>query len=146
LDKRQREKFQAKTKPSALNKIMVRIRGSEVEADSEAVLRRASRLASQLNATWYLVHVMTVAEESRRLSPDHDKLSRIFKLAEKMGAEVFELKEEDVPGALIRFARANGITHLVQSHPTPKKFWQLFKKSYTEILINSLPDVHIVMV
>ena len=63
-----------------------------------------------------------------------------------MGAQVFEIKEEDVPGALIRFARANGITHLVQSHPAPKRFWQVFRKSYTEILIQKLPDVHIIMV
>jgi two-component system sensor histidine kinase KdpD len=146
LDKRQREKFQVPTKLSALNKVMVRIRGSESIAESEAVLRRASRLASQLNAEWYLVHVSTIEQESRRLSPEQGRLSKIFELAKKMGAQVFEIKEEDVPGALIRFARANGITHLVQSHPEPKRFWQVFRKSFTEILIQSLPDVHIIMV
>jgi two-component system sensor histidine kinase KdpD len=146
LDKRQREKFQISTKLSALNKVMVRIRGSESITESEAVLRSASRLASQLNAEWYLVHVSTIEHESRRLSPEQGRLSKIFELAKKMGAQVFEIKEEDVPGALIRFSRANGITHLVQSHPAPKRFWQVFRKSYTEILIQKLPDVHIIMV
>jgi two-component system sensor histidine kinase KdpD len=146
LDKRQREKFEVKVKPSALNKIMVRIRGSESKSESEAVLRRASRLASQLNADWYLVHVSTVKNESRLLSPEIENVSQILELARKMGAETIELKDEDVPGALIRFARANGITHLVQSHASPRKFWQVFRKSHTEVLIQNLPDVQIIMV
>jgi two-component system sensor histidine kinase KdpD len=146
LDKRQREKLLVKSKKSALNKIMVRLRGSEPLSKSEAVLRSASRLAAQLNAEWYLVHVLSVEEESKTLSPDRDKISKIFELAKKMGAKTIELKDEDVPGALIRFAKANGITHLVQSHSESKKFWQIFRKTYTETLINNLPEVHIIMV
>ena len=65
LDKRQREKFNVAAKPSALNKVMVRFRGGEPNA--EAILRSASRLATQLNAEWYAVHVLTAAEESRAM-------------------------------------------------------------------------------
>ena len=146
MDKRQRERFYVSSKPSALNKIMVRLRGSEKKSESEAVLRSASRLAAQLNAEWYLVHVSSLKEECGVLSSDRDRLSHIIEIAITMGAKAIELKDEDIPGALIRFARANGITHLVQSHPAPRRFWQVFRKSYTEILIHSLPDVHIVMV
>jgi len=146
LDKRQREQFQAGFKPSALNKIMVRLRGSEAQSKSETVLRSASRLAAQLNAEWYLVHVVSLKEENRALSPDRDKIAEIFELAKKMGAKIIEIKDEDIPRALIQFVRANGVTHLVQSHPEPKKFWQIFNKSFTEILVQNLPDVHIIMV
>jgi two-component system sensor histidine kinase KdpD len=147
LDKRQRVTFEtAASKPSALNKIMVRLRGSETKEKSEAVLRSASRLANQLNAEWYLVHVSSLHEESRSLSPDRDRLEKIFELAKQSGAKTIELKDEDIPGALIRFARANGITHLVQSHSEPRKFWQVFRKTYTEVLIQNLPDIHIIMV
>ena len=146
LDKRQREKFQVMSKPSALNKIMVRLRGSETQSKSEAVLRSASRLAAQLNAGWYLVHIVLLEEENRALSPDRDKLEKIFELAKKMGANVVEIKNENIPESLIQFAKANGITHLVQSHSEPKKIWQIFRKTYTEILIQNLPDVHIIMV
>jgi two-component system sensor histidine kinase KdpD len=143
LDKRQREKFHEE-KSSALNKVMVRIRGGEM--NSEAILRAASRLAAQLNATWYVVHVLTAAEESRALSPARDETAKIMDLARSMGAETFTLKDDNVAQALIQFARANGITHLVQGHPAPKRGLAKLKKSVTEMLMEKLPDVHIVMI
>jgi two-component system, OmpR family, sensor histidine kinase KdpD len=144
LDKRQREKFEASSKPSALNKVMVRIRGSE--PNFEAVLRRASRLASQLNAQWYVVYVSTLKEEVKVLSPNRDTRKNILETAEKMGAETIILKDENVAEALIQFARANGITHLVQSHSLPRKFWDFFHKSVTESLVQNLPNIQIIMV
>ncbi len=144
LDKRQREKFESSHKPSALNKVMVRIRGQEKNGDE--ILRKASRLASQLNAKWYVVYVSTLKEETKVLSPDRDNLKNILDVAEKMGAENIILKDEDIAGALTQFAKANGITHLVQSHPLPRKFWEFFHKSVTEELIQNLPDTHIIMV
>ncbi len=144
LDKRQRQKFLLHEKPSGLNKVMVRISGTE--RDPDALLRRAVRLAAQLNAEWYAVHVLTLEEESRSLSPDYDKVSKILELARKMGAQTIMLKDEDIPEALIQFVKANGITHLVQGHPGLRKPWQMFKKTISQILIESLPDVQIIMV
>lgn len=144
LDKRQREQFHETGKPSALNKVMVRIRGGE--SNSEVILRAASRLAAQLNATWYVVHVLTAAEESRALSPVRDETAKIMQLAQSMGAETFTLKDDNVAQALIQFVRANGITHLVQGHPAPKQGFAKFKRSVTETLVEKLPDVHIVMI
>jgi two-component system sensor histidine kinase KdpD len=144
LDKRQREKFDSTSKQSALNKVMVRIRGQEKNVD--AILRKASRLASQLNAEWYVVYVSTLKDETKVLSPDRDNIKNILMTAEKMGAQVITLKDEDIAGALIQFARANGITHLLQSHPLPRKFWDFFHKSVTEELIQNLPNTHIIMV
>lgn len=144
LDKRQREKFEVPTKPSALNKVMVRIRGQEKNID--AILRKASRLASQLNAEWYVVYVSTLKDEVKVLSPERDTIKNILASAEKMGAQNIVLKDEDIAGALIQFAKANGITHLVQSHPLPRKFWDFFYKSVTESLIQNLPNIQIIMV
>jgi two-component system sensor histidine kinase KdpD len=144
LDKRQREKFHAAAKPSALNKVMVRFRGGEPNA--EAILRSASRLAAQLNAQWYAVHVLTAAEESRALAPHHDELATIMKLAKGMGAETITLKDDDVAQALSQFVRANGITHIVQGHPGKKALFGKFRKSITEILLETLPEVHIIMI
>ena len=121
LDKRQREKFNTATKPSALNKVMVRIRGEEPNA--EAILRSASRLAAQLNAEWYVVHVSTAADESRALDPHHERVAEIRKLAESMGAQIITLKDDNIAQALIQFARANGITHLVQGHPGKRRIF-----------------------
>jgi two-component system sensor histidine kinase KdpD len=144
LDKRQREKFHETTKPSALNKVMVRFRGGEPNA--EAILRCASRLASQLNAEWYAVHVLTIAEESRALAPHRDELAAIMQLAESMGAKTIILKDDDVAQALIQFARANGITFIVQGHPLKKALFGKLRQSVTDILLESLPDVHIIMI
>jgi len=144
LDKRQREQFNVTAKSSALNKVMVRIRGEEPNA--EAILRSASRLAAQLNAEWYVVHVSTSADESRALDPHHERVAAIRKLAESMGAQVITLKDDNIAQALIQFVRANGITHLVQGHPRKKALFGKFHKSISEVLIENLPDVHIVMI
>lgn len=144
LDKRQREKFNVAAKPSALNKVMVRFRGGEPNA--EAILRSASRLATQLNAEWYAVHVLTAAEESRAMAPHLDELAAIMKLAQGMGAEAITLKDDDVAQALIQFVRANGITYIVQGHPGKKALFGKLRKSITDILLETLPEVHIIMI
>jgi len=144
LDKRQRQKFLIHEKPSALNKVMVRISGAEI--DPEALLRRAVRFAAQLNAEWYVIHILTIEEESRSLSPNQDKILKILETARAMGAQVILIKDENIPNALIQFAKANGITHLIQGHPGPRKPWFMFQKSISQTLIENLPDVHIIMV
>ena len=144
LDKRQREKFHVPAKQSALNKVMVVVRGRA--ANTEAMLRNAARLASQLNAEWYVVHVSTTAEEIRPLDPQQDEIAEIMKLAESMSAQIIILKDDNVGQALVQFARANGITHLVQGHPGKKALFGKFRKSVSDILIESLPDVHIIMI
>ena len=123
---------------------MVRFRGGEPNA--EAILRSASRLAAQLNAQWYAVHVLTAAEESRALAPYRDELATIMKLAKGMGAETITLKDDDVAQTLIQFVRANGITHIVQGHPGKKQLFGKFRKSITEVLLEMLPEVHIIMI
>jgi two-component system sensor histidine kinase KdpD len=143
LDKRQRDADTGQTKPATLNKVMVRIRGGE--ADPEALLRGAARLANNLNADWYAVHVITLEEEGRRLSRDYEKVPKVMELARSMGGETVMIKDEDIPGALVQFAKANGITHLVQGHPAPKKWWKNFRKNYTEVLLERLPEVHLIM-
>jgi two-component system sensor histidine kinase KdpD len=145
LDKRQREKFLTQFKPSALDKVMVRIKGTE--SNPERLLRRALRLATQINGDLYAVHVLTLEEESRSLDPDYDKVAKIFEMARQMGAQTVMIRGEDnIPDALIKFVKANGITYVVQERPTKKKFWDVLKASHTDILIEKLPDVHIVMV
>jgi two-component system sensor histidine kinase KdpD len=144
LDKRQREEFPGTdSKLSALNKVMMAISGGS--PDFEAMLRKTSRLASQLNAKWYVVHVSTLAEETKLLSPSLEFLPKILELAKTMGAEVITLKYENVPLALVQFAKANGITHLVMGRPEPKRFGNFFRKSYFDILAESLPEVDIIV-
>ncbi|HTP57043.1 MAG TPA: histidine kinase [Candidatus Paceibacterota bacterium] len=144
LDRRQRERLDVGVRPSALNKVMVRIRGGEPNA--EAILRSASRLASQLNAQWYVVHVSTSADEARALDPQHDEIAAVMRLSQSMGAENIILKDDNIGQALIQFARANGITHLVQGHPARRGLFAKFRKSITDILIEALPEIHLTMI
>jgi two-component system sensor histidine kinase KdpD len=145
LDKRQRENSLAPFKPSALDKVMVRIKGTE--SNPERLLRRGLRLATQINGELYAVHVLTLEEESRSLNPEYDKVTKLFETARQMGAQTVMIRGEDnIPDALIKFVKANGITYLLQSRPTKKKFWDALRTTHTDILIEKLPDVHIVMV
>lgn len=145
LDKRQRERFLTPFKPSALDKVMVRIKGNEL--DPERLLHRGLRLATQINGELCVVHVLTLEEENRSLNPNYNKVTKIFEMARKMGAQTITIRGEDnIPEALLKFVKANGITYVVQSRPRKKKFWSALKETHTDILIEKLPDVHIVMV
>jgi two-component system sensor histidine kinase KdpD len=81
---------------------------------AKALLRRGSRLAGRLNATWFVVYVATPDEDPLRVDAEvqrrlHDNLE----LARTLGAEVVKLTGTDVPATILEFARARAAQHLV---------------------------------
>ncbi len=82
--------------------------------DSEHLLRKACRIAGQLNAQWFAVHVETPRESVRRIDTrDFSRLLDNINLAGDLGAETVWLKSEDVVRALLEFARDRGVTKIV---------------------------------
>jgi two-component system sensor histidine kinase KdpD len=111
---------------------------------AKALLRRGSRLAGRLNATWYVLYVATPSEDAvhvdaavQRLLLDH------LELARSLGAEVVRLEATDVPEAILDFARRHGAQHVVIGAPLRRSLKDVLFGSVAERLIRDAHGVGI---
>ena len=88
------------------------------------LLRQGSRLAGRLNTDWFVVHVETKQEAGHRIDAALQRyLIEDEQKARDLGAEVVRLRSEKPVEALLEFARARGVRHIVvgRSH---KPWWR----------------------
>ena len=98
-------------RPEVVERIMVGLSSNPLE--SGGLLRKASRMAEQLSADWYAVHVETPAESVKKIGTrDFVTLLDNINLASDLGAETVWLKSNDVVKAMLDYARDNGMTIL----------------------------------
>lgn len=118
IHRRRRGRREAEGAPAAIVEDRVVVAMASASPRAKALLRRGSRLASHLNAIWYVVYVETPRESPLRLDATvqrhlHDHLE----LARTLGAEVVRLEGTDVPTTILGFARQHGAQHLVVGAP-----------------------------
>ncbi len=77
---------------------------------TEAILRRASRMAARIKADLHAVHVH-MSEGSTR--SDEAQLARLRQVAEDVGADWTELESDDPAKTIVEFARSHQITQIV---------------------------------
>jgi two-component system, OmpR family, sensor histidine kinase KdpD len=105
-------------------RIMVGLSSNPIDADH--LLRKACRIAGQLNAEWFAVHVETPRESVRKIDTrDFSRLLDNINLASDLGAETVWLKSVDIVRALLEFAREKGITKIVIGR-THQPLWRRF--------------------
>jgi len=144
LDRRQRLLTPDANKPSSMAKVMVAI--SSRGPHPETLLRKTARLASQLNAEWYVVYVRTDKEAPDKiLAETHRRLTDTLEIAQKMGGTVLILKSNDVVSALTSFARDYGITQVVMGKSRPRSRWRQFWPSLVDRLSVNLPAVDVIL-
>jgi two-component system sensor histidine kinase KdpD len=115
--------------------------------DRGVLLRKACRIAGQLGADWYAVHVETPSEAVSRISTrDFVKLLDNINLAGDLGAETVWLKSGDIVAALLNFARDHGVTKIVLGR-THQPFWRrLLKGDVTQRLLKAAADFDVEVV
>jgi two-component system sensor histidine kinase KdpD len=82
------------------------------DAQSQHVIRVASRLANGLNAGWVAAHLDQISRDTR----DPEAMKRVedaLKLAGRLGADVSRLSARDLPAEVLRYARRENITQIV---------------------------------
>jgi two-component system sensor histidine kinase KdpD len=115
--------------------------------DPGAILRKAARLASQLNAPWYAVYVRTPGEAPRVITAEAQRvIGETLEAAQRMGGVVIVLKREQVAAALVDFVREYGITHLVVGRPVAPRGWLRWQATLLEVLLRELKSVDVVVV
>ncbi len=109
-------------RPQVSERIMVGLSSNAEDAGN--LLRRASRMAGQLNADWYAVHVETPSESVKKIGTrDFVSLLDNINLAGDLGAETVWLKGADVVNAMLEFAREKGVSKIIVGR-THQPFWR----------------------
>jgi len=144
LDRRQRMQRPDSNKPSSMAKVMVAI--SSRGPHPETLLRKTARLASQLNAQWYVVYVRTDREAPDKiLAETHRRLTDTLEIAQKMGGTVLVLKSNNVTAALSSFARDYGITQVVMGKSAPRTGFRRLTPSMVDRLSASLFGIDVIL-
>ncbi len=145
LDRRQRETSDQEHNSNAPGQVMVAI--SSHGPDPGRLLRKTARLAAQLNAQWYVVHVRTPDESPVQIDAEAQRrVIETLETAQKMGGMVISLKHVNIAQALISFAREYGITYVVLGRPGRRKVLHLFRPALHEVLLKELPAIDLVVV
>ena len=88
-----------------------------------ATVRHAKRLADQLHAPWTAITIETAGETVRATGDTTGQRQgsavEALRLAERLGAEPVLLPGQDVAGAIIDYARANNVTHIIAGKSDP---------------------------
>ena len=93
-------------------------------ARAATLLRRGSRLAGRLNTDWFVVYVETLKENALRIDAEAQRrLIDTEQKARELGAEVVRLNAKDPVPALLEFARAHRVGHIVIDR-TNKPWWR----------------------
>lgn len=111
------------------------------------LLRKASRIAGQLNSDWYCVHVQVPEERADRIDAAvQRRLVDNIQLAQAMGAEFVKLESPDVAGALARFAEERGVTLVIVGQSRRGRWHQFLFGSVIERLISGRRGVDVLVV
>jgi two-component system sensor histidine kinase KdpD len=82
--------------------------------NSKKLLHKSARLANQLDADWEAVYVETPAESVKKISTrDFRALLDNIELVQRLGGDTVWLKSDNVPKALLDYARDNGISKII---------------------------------
>ncbi len=111
---------------------------------SERVVRRASQLATSLNAAWTAVYIEPVGHVND--AKHAAQLARTFGLAERLGGDVTRLQGADFPEEILRLARRENVTQIVVGQSRAGPLARLFGRSLPDAIIrrSGTIEVHIV--
>jgi two-component system sensor histidine kinase KdpD len=132
-------------KVTASDRVMVCL--SSYSPAGATLLRRGSRMAGRLNTDWYVVFVETPREAPHRISAEAQRvLIDNEQKARELGAQVVRLRAPDPVTALLEFARAHGVMHLIVGRSHQPKWRQALGRTVTLRLAKEADgfDVHLI--
>ena len=130
---------------NVVDRIMVGL--STNATDTGQLLRRASRIAGQLNAEWYAVHIETPSESVKNIgTSDFVALLNNINLASDLGAETVWLKSDDVVKAIIDFARDKGVSKVIVGRTHQPRWRRWLKGDVPARLVADARDLDVEIV
>lgn len=124
----------------ARERVVVAVTGG---AESETLVRRASRIASKSSAELMVVHVVRGDGLSGVSAP---QMGKVRELATSLGATVHTVVGDEVPTALLDFARERNATQLVLGTSRRSRWARIFEEGIGPAVVQQSGkiDVHMV--
>ncbi len=123
-------------------RIMVAVTGAP---GTDAVVRRAARIATRTKADLHAVHVIAA---DRSKAHDADAIDNLRKLADDLGAEWHEFNRDDPARALVDFANEHQVTQIVLGSSRRSRWEELTRGSVVQRVIRFAADcdvdVHVI--
>ncbi len=143
LDRRRRESEGEETAVGA-ERLMVCL--SSRSPNSSAMLRRAARMASRLNAAWYVVYIQTPSEDLTRVdAATQREIANTQTLAQQLGAVPMTFKGRDVVAAIGAFVKEYDVTHIILGRSQRPWYRRLFRGSVVDRLQRTIEGVTLIV-
>jgi two-component system, OmpR family, sensor histidine kinase KdpD len=104
--------------------------------NARMIIRKTARLASYYNSKWYVLYVQTGVEDTTRIKLSVQRhLINNFKMATEMGAEVIQVKADNIPSSIIDVAERHQITTICMGMPR-LRLWKILTRtsSFTRLV------------
>lgn len=112
---------------------------SSNDKTAKIVIRKAARLATYYNGTWYVLYVETPKESPDRIALDKQRhLINNFKLASELGAEVIKIEASNITDAMLKVVEQKDITTVCIGKPHFNLFKVILSTTIFRRLLNSL--------
>lgn len=96
---------------------------------AKMIIRKTARLASYYNSKWYVLYVQTKSESASRIQLSVQRhLINNFKMATEMGAEVVQVKRDNIPASIIKVAEEKQITTICIGLPR-LRLWRILTRT-----------------
>jgi two-component system sensor histidine kinase KdpD len=103
---------------------------------AQNIIRKTARLASYYNSKWYVLYVQTPKESTDKIPLAAQRyLINNFQNATELGAEVLQVREENITRAIIKEIETKKITTVCIGKPH-LKLWQIILRTsvFNELL------------
>lgn len=112
---------------------------SSNDKTAKIVIRKAARLASYYNGSWYVLYVETPKESPNKIALDKQRhLINNFKLATQLGAEVIKIESSNITDAMLKIVDQKNITTVCIGKPHFNLFKVILSTTIFRRLLNSL--------
>ncbi|MFA9194923.1 sensor protein KdpD [Flavobacterium sp. FBOR7N2.3] len=120
---------------------------SSNDKTAKIVIRKAARLASYYNGSWYVLYVETPKESPNKIALDKQRhLIYNFKLATQLGAEVIKIESSNITEAMLKIVEQKNITTVCIGKPHFNLFKVILSTTIFRKLLNNLSKSNVDLV
>jgi len=108
---------------------------------AQMIVRKTARLAGYYNSKWFVLYVQTTREDANRIKLSTQRhLINNFKMATELGAEVIQVKDNNIPATIARMAEEHQITTVCIGKPHLRLWQVILKTNVFNQLLTKLSD------